>query len=50
MRLTTRPPTLQRLKDEVVSKSDVIGGRVRVEQYFEDYDLTSIERALSNQR
>ena len=42
----SRPPTMQRLQDEVADKSNVMGGRLRVEQYIEDYDLTLYANGL----
>lgn len=35
-----RPPTLERIDQEVANNRDVLGGRLRVEYYFFDADLT----------
>lgn len=35
-----RPPTLERIEEEILNNRDVVGGRLRVEQYVRSIDLT----------
>lgn len=41
-----RPPTLERIEEEVTSNRDVVGGRLRLEHYLVDLDLLLFASAV----